>query len=132
MSSGRSSPTPGSPRSASPGIPTGAHLFHSPHELNRALSASAAGREWAVLVPAWSTVVGLLTYFTYYALAFYATPPFDDMSTISDSRALVPDGDWAATARATALPQPYDIPIGLVNRVLYDAPRESRAAGPAG
>jgi len=42
-------------------------------------------REWALLFPAWSMVLVLLTYFTYFSLALFATPAFSDISTITDS-----------------------------------------------
>ncbi|TFY79698.1 hypothetical protein EWM64_g4312 [Hericium alpestre] len=77
-------------------------------------------REWALLVPAWTVVVVLLTYFTYFALAFYNTPPFDDIWTITDAKALHPDPDTPNPYHPRAIPELYDIPITLVNRVLYD------------
>ena len=40
-------------------------------------------RGWALLFPAWSMVLVLLTYFTYFSLALFATPPFSDISTIT-------------------------------------------------
>ncbi|KAJ8509011.1 hypothetical protein ONZ45_g8780 [Pleurotus djamor] len=91
-------------------------------------------REWAILIPAWSIIVILLTYFTYFALALRATPGFEDMATITDSLAHFPPEstsealstlssmpnayrEYALSEDAT--PELYDIPIGLVNRVLY-------------
>ena len=41
------------------------------------------GREWALLVPAYSIILILLTYFTYWALAFSSTPAFNDLRTIT-------------------------------------------------
>ena len=38
-------------------------------------------REWALLVPAWSIVVALLTYFTYFSMTIRGTPAFSDIST---------------------------------------------------
>ena len=100
---------------------------------------SAAGhREWALLFPAWSMVLVLLTYFTYFSLALFATPAFSDISTItgasnspgfslspvqppgpdSSGRLLDPATfDFADEGAATEM---YDIPITLVNRALYD------------
>ncbi|TFY65763.1 hypothetical protein EVG20_g5334 [Dentipellis fragilis] len=40
-------------------------------------------REWALLVPSWTVVLVLFTYFMHFALAFYNTPRFSDMSTIT-------------------------------------------------
>ncbi|KAK7685902.1 hypothetical protein QCA50_010709 [Cerrena zonata] len=105
-------------------------------------------REWALLLPSYSIVLVLLTYFTYFALALAGTPAFSDRSTITgetglqripvtrisdtdryitppDTKALLPDGNGAnlnpylAYAAPNAIPELYDIPIGLVNRVVY-------------
>lgn len=40
-------------------------------------------REWAVLLPAYSIMLVLLTYVTYFALALSGTPSFSDISTIT-------------------------------------------------
>ena len=40
-------------------------------------------REWALLFPAWSMVLVLLTYWAYFSLALFATPAFSDISTIT-------------------------------------------------
>ncbi|KZT71932.1 PIG-P-domain-containing protein [Daedalea quercina L-15889] len=84
-------------------------------------------REWAILLPAYSMVLVLLTYFTYFALALAATPPFSDISTITDSRAHLPPitglNSYFDHARPNAVPEMYDIPIGLVNRVIYGSRR---------
>jgi phosphatidylinositol glycan class P protein len=100
-----------------------------------------------VLIPAYSVVLALLTYFVYFALALFGTPAFSDMSSIIgtcaspraankftccvDSRAHLPPvnaerNSYAAFADKEVVPELYDIPIGLVNRVLYDS-RDSRA-----
>jgi len=88
-------------------------------------------RDWANLLPAYSAILILLTYFTYWALALFSTPSFGSLSTITDSRAHVADNPismagegfsnpYLAAALPNAIPHMYDIPIGLVNRVLYD------------
>ncbi|KAI0077363.1 PIG-P [Panus rudis PR-1116 ss-1] len=86
-------------------------------------------REWALLLPSYSIVLVLLTYYTYFALALAGTPSFSDLSTITDSRALLPDGQgvnaYLAHAEPNAIPEMCDIPIGLVNRVVYG--REERS-----
>ncbi|KAH8084338.1 PIG-P [Cristinia sonorae] len=89
-------------------------------------------RDWALLLPAYSIILVLLTYFTYFALAISGTPAFSDMSTITDSRALLPAADdclnpYARHARENAIPESYDIPIGLVNRVVYGRRRKLNA-----
>jgi phosphatidylinositol glycan class P protein len=80
-------------------------------------------REWALLLPAYSVFLVLLTYFVYFALAIASTPPFRDTCTIVDSRAHIPPigpaNPYLAHARADTTPQLYDIPIGVVNRVAY-------------
>ncbi|KAJ6627976.1 PIG-P-domain-containing protein [Mycena sp. CBHHK59/15] len=83
-------------------------------------------REWALLFPAWSIVIALLTYFVYFALALYGTPSFSDMGSIIDSYAQLPPVDrdrnpYLSYARADVVPELYDIPIGMVNRVLYSS-----------
>ncbi|KAL6299224.1 PIG-P-domain-containing protein [Sparassis latifolia] len=89
-------------------------------------------REWAVLVPAYSVAVVLLTYFTYFALAFAGTPAFSDISTITDSKAHLPPVDapnpYLTHAQPGVIPEMYDIPIGLVNRVVYGGARPQRRA----
>jgi len=95
-------------------------------------------REWAILIPAWSIVLVLLTYFTYWALAIYDTPAFHDLSTITDglgsypppadvtelpSFISAPEEPYLAAASPSSIPRLYDMPIGFVNRVLYDAIR---------
>ncbi|KAJ3843134.1 PIG-P [Lentinula raphanica] len=93
-------------------------------------------REWSLLIPAWSIVVVLLTYFTYMALTIYGTPAFDDISAVTDSRAQYPlENDPSRSVYdqkaffSTYAPytqnegntnlELYDVPIELVNRVLY-------------
>ncbi|KAF8483458.1 PIG-P [Russula ochroleuca] len=81
-------------------------------------------REWALLVPAWTIVVVLLTYFIYFSMTIRGTPAFSDISTYTDSRGQYPDvsgpNPYLAYAQPNAVPEAYDLPIGLVNRVLYD------------
>ncbi|CCL98228.1 uncharacterized protein FIBRA_00222 [Fibroporia radiculosa] len=93
-------------------------------------------REWAVLLPAYSIVLVLLTYFTYFALALAHTPAFSHISTITDSRAHLPPPDvpspYLAHAHPNAIPEMYDIPIGLVNRVIYGPRTPPAELPPAG
>lgn len=98
-------------------------------------------REWALLLPAYSIVLVLLTYFTYFALALADTPGFADISTITDPKAHFPapapesgpraPSPYAAAAQPGAVPQLYDVPIGLVNRVMYSG-RSMRSRARAG
>ncbi|EIN08569.1 PIG-P-domain-containing protein [Punctularia strigosozonata HHB-11173 SS5] len=74
-------------------------------------------REWALLLPAWSMVLVLFTYAVYLALALAGTPQFSDVSTITDPYFAYAFDD--ANPERAAVPEMYDIPIGLVNRVTY-------------
>ncbi|OSD05237.1 PIG-P-domain-containing protein [Trametes coccinea BRFM310] len=108
-------------------------------------------REWALLIPAYGMVLVLLTYFTYFALALARTPAFNDISTITDSKAHLPGphphgatattatiptttssgaayAPYLAHARPDAIPEMYDIPLGLVNRVVYGPRRQPEPA----
>ncbi|RPD61462.1 PIG-P-domain-containing protein, partial [Lentinus tigrinus ALCF2SS1-6] len=83
-------------------------------------------REWSLLIPAYGMVLVLLTYFTYFALAFAGTPSFADMRTITgESRVLHRRrrdrnyNPYLEQAKVDAIPELYDIPLGLVNRVVY-------------
>ncbi|KIM91644.1 hypothetical protein PILCRDRAFT_810925 [Piloderma croceum F 1598] len=91
-------------------------------------------REWALLIPAYSVIVCFLTYFSYFALAIAGTPAFSDMSTITDSRAHLPPTNnpnpYLAYAYPNAIPELYDIPIGMVNRVIYGPRRSITPAEP--
>ncbi|KAI0087403.1 PIG-P-domain-containing protein [Irpex rosettiformis] len=96
--------------------------------------------EWALLLPAYTVVLVLLTYCAYLALALAGTPSFSDVSTLTDSKAHLPDADvptnpYLSHARPNAIPVMYDIPIGMVNRVIYSVPSRqggNNAAAPPG
>ncbi|KAF7326014.1 PIG-P domain-containing protein [Mycena kentingensis (nom. inval.)] len=103
-------------------------------------------REWAILVPAYLVVICLLTYFVYFALALYGTPSFADTSAFIGSfnfrplnilsdvmqirvptcrpSARAKRTPYLAYARPDKVPEIYDIPIGLVNRVAYGPHRK--------
>lgn len=40
-------------------------------------------REWAILIPAYSVILILLTYLTYWSIALYNTPSFADICTVT-------------------------------------------------
>ncbi|KAG2154181.1 PIG-P-domain-containing protein [Suillus bovinus] len=83
-------------------------------------------REWALLLPAYSIVVVLLTYFVYFGIAIARTPAFSDPSTFIDTKAHLPALDIHVNhADPNAIPELYDVPIGIVNRVVY-GPHRSR------
>ncbi|KDQ58662.1 hypothetical protein JAAARDRAFT_128781 [Jaapia argillacea MUCL 33604] len=84
-------------------------------------------REWSLLIPAYTIVVILLTYFTYFALAIRATPAFNDLSTMIGELTLVssnldatkPHQYLSHLQKDGAMREMHDVPIGLVNRILY-------------
>ncbi|EGO03706.1 hypothetical protein SERLA73DRAFT_83811 [Serpula lacrymans var. lacrymans S7.3] len=80
-------------------------------------------REWSLLLPAYSIVLVLLTYFVYFSLAIAATPAFSDVSAFTDSKALLPPigvhDSHISYTKGDAIPELYDIPIRTVNWVLY-------------
>ncbi|QRV76403.1 phosphatidylinositol N-acetylglucosaminyltransferase subunit P [Ceratobasidium sp. AG-Ba] len=82
-------------------------------------------REWALLIPSYAVFLALLTYFTYFALAIYATPSYSELKTLTD-RHSHPRVDMFQTGLSTTshfaeepVPQAHDLPIGFVNQVLY-------------
>lgn len=89
-------------------------------------------------------MLAILTYISYSALAIHATPAFNEMNSITggealqtakkaitnpkwstDGRVALPsaeDGDYnpyTASVHPDNIPELYDIPIGMVNSVLY-------------
>ncbi|TFL07240.1 PIG-P-domain-containing protein [Pterulicium gracile] len=83
-------------------------------------------REWAILLPAYSIVLVLLTYFSYFALAFSGTASFSDINAIQDTSPHIPtlrDGSKNPFLERSQDPDSfeecYDVPLGLVNRMLY-------------
>ncbi|KAJ3822735.1 hypothetical protein F5880DRAFT_1443288, partial [Lentinula raphanica] len=78
-----------------------------------------------LLIPAWSMIMVLLTYFTYMALTIYGTPAFDDISAVTGSRSVYDQeafflsyASYTQNEGNTNL-ELYDAPIELVNCVLY-------------
>ncbi|GLB42342.1 putative PIG-P [Lyophyllum shimeji] len=88
-------------------------------------------REWAVLLPAWSIVLVITTYIVYSSMAIAATPSFSDMSSMTDNRVLFPTDpdDHSPYLNAGSKPALYDIPIGMVNRVLQEPEDQTFQAG---
>lgn len=107
-------------------------------------------REWTLLLPAYSIVIVLLTYFVYFAIAIARTPAFSDPSTFIgeqspkiisvakqqvDTKAHLPALGAIQQFRHAdpdVIPELYDIPIGVVNRVVYGphrSPHENRPSG---
>ncbi|KAG8698018.1 hypothetical protein FRC08_006179 [Ceratobasidium sp. 394] len=88
-------------------------------------------REWALLIPSYAVFLVLLTYFTYFALAIYATPSYSELKTITDQhshphvQAFQTDMSGAPHSIEEPIPQAYDLPIGFVNQVLYGKRRRT-------
>ncbi|KAG1826676.1 PIG-P-domain-containing protein [Suillus variegatus] len=92
-------------------------------------------REWTLLLPAYSIVLVLLTYFVYFAIAIARTPSFSDPNTFIDTKAHLPALDvnqHLKHADPGAIPELYDIPIRMVNRVVYGPHRSRNEMRPSG
>ncbi|GEM07252.1 phosphatidylinositol N-acetylglucosaminyltransferase subunit P [Rhodotorula toruloides] len=94
-------------------------------------------RDWALLVPAWVVMLVAFVYVSYFFLNMHNTPRLNSLSLLDDSRAFVhpparppalsngaprpPTPLWAhaVLAEEDAIPPLYDLPIEVVNRVLY-------------
>ncbi|PPQ69675.1 hypothetical protein CVT24_001208 [Panaeolus cyanescens] len=91
-------------------------------------------REWAILIPSWTVVLVITTYIVYSSIAIRATPAFDEMNSLTDARISVPsrtdsgENPYISALEPNAIPELYDMPIGMVNRVLYrnDKDRSSK------
>ncbi|KAF8348351.1 PIG-P [Amanita rubescens] len=94
-------------------------------------------REWAVLFPSWTVALFTFTYFAYSMLAIARTPSFNDTNSISDrhSRSQTPKlstnqyDPFLAAAMPGSAPETYDMPIGMINRILYGKPPYARRPG---
>ncbi|KDQ11134.1 hypothetical protein BOTBODRAFT_35667 [Botryobasidium botryosum FD-172 SS1] len=95
-------------------------------------------REWAILVPSYTAIVILLTYFSYFSLAISSTPSFSDLRAFTDTYAHIPvstdphqptSSPLLDYASPDAIAETYDIPIGLVNRVVYRDTRRVKLKG---
>ncbi|ORY92781.1 PIG-P-domain-containing protein, partial [Leucosporidium creatinivorum] len=100
-------------------------------------------REWALLVPAWTIMLAALVYFSYIALNIFITPSLDSLHTLTDHNAyLLPfpapaEGDETPhplLANSVCLPEDavpplHDLPIGLVNRVVFGDYRRKQGKG---
>ncbi|TFK72475.1 PIG-P-domain-containing protein [Pluteus cervinus] len=79
-------------------------------------------REWAILIPAWATALAMFTYTTYSSMAIAATPSFSEMNSVTDNKGSFPSDStspYVLAAQPNAIPELYDIPIGLVNQVVH-------------
>ncbi|KZV72734.1 PIG-P-domain-containing protein [Peniophora sp. CONT] len=71
-------------------------------------------REWALLVPAWTVVLVLLTYWSHLAIALFRAPALSEPCTLTVA--------CGAPLPPLSRLEPVELPIGLVNRALYKAP----------
>lgn len=95
-----------------------------------------------MVVPCYLMIVVLLAYFSYAALSVYLTPPFDSPELITgqsmnhslhrrltspDRHCNIPprqageDAYYWKFAERDSIPEAVDLPLDLVNRVLYPA-----------
>ncbi|KAI0743187.1 hypothetical protein BC629DRAFT_1445594 [Irpex lacteus] len=58
-------------------------LLPTPTSFGSGSLGTLAGKEWALLLPAYTVVLVLLTYCAYLALALSGTPSFSDVSTVT-------------------------------------------------
>ncbi|TNY18659.1 PIG-P-domain-containing protein [Rhodotorula diobovata] len=87
-------------------------------------------RDWALLVPSWIVMLVAFVYSSYFCLNLYNTPPLSSSELLDDPRAFVPPPPrppraptplWAHSVllEQDAIPPLYDLPVEVVNRVLY-------------
>ncbi|WWC87290.1 uncharacterized protein L201_002178 [Kwoniella dendrophila CBS 6074] len=94
-------------------------------------------RQWAIIVPCWLMVVVLLTYWSYAALVIYRTPDWNSIECITDPYANIPSQTNSTSKKDEMEIEPYyweavgdqassqaiDLPIDLVDRVIYQPRR---------
>ena len=91
-----------------------------------------ANREWAILIPAWITMAVVFVYIFYAAFNMHDTPPRSSLAHIADTYGHIhplpspKDGllhpiieNSQAHLAADGIPALYDLPIALVNAVLF-------------
>ncbi|WVQ68852.1 uncharacterized protein L199_007061 [Kwoniella botswanensis] len=103
-------------------------------------------RQWSIIVPCWLMMVVLLTYWSYAALTIYRTPDWNSIDCITDPYAGIPpiepiDSGTEQQENEDRRRAPYyfdavgdkassqavDLPVDLVNRVLYPPRKRSDA-----
>ncbi|ORX33495.1 PIG-P-domain-containing protein [Kockovaella imperatae] len=84
-------------------------------------------RQWAIVIPCWLMVVVLCTYLAYGGLTVYMTPSLDSPAFITDPYSNIPTREsptdppsdvYSRLVRGETT-EAVDIPIDMVNRVLY-------------
>eukprot|EP00667_Euglena_gracilis_P025666 EG_transcript_30283 len=86
---------------------------------------------WAVALPAWVLVTPLAAIAGYHAKYLMNTLPLDDRRTITDSHAKGEQPALGALSKDSSIRPVADIPISVVNKLLYHrrpAERRPRAA----
>jgi phosphatidylinositol N-acetylglucosaminyltransferase subunit P len=83
---------------------------------------------WASALPAHFCVSLFFTGMAYVGLNLMRTAPLDSLDTIHDnrSRALPPQGNWSMQQDGRCAPELADLPIKVVNRMLYQSPVPSK------
>ncbi|RUS33884.1 PIG-P-domain-containing protein [Jimgerdemannia flammicorona] len=77
-------------------------------------------RYWALAVPVWTFMLILFGFVTFIALSMMNTAPFDSFTAITDEHAnIVSNLAHNAHISEDFIPELQDIPIGVVNAVLY-------------
>ncbi|CAD6567358.1 MAG: hypothetical protein TREMPRED_003559 [Tremellales sp. Tagirdzhanova-0007] len=83
--------------------------------------------EWAVVLPSWMMVLVLFSYCVYAGITAFLTPSLDSINLITDRYSAMPrseekDGGrryYWRSADEEVTPEAVDLPLDLVNRVLY-------------
>ncbi|SCV74341.1 BQ2448_6773 [Microbotryum intermedium] len=84
--------------------------------------------EWSLLVPAWTIMLAAFIYFSYLSINLFITPPINSFDTLTDPFAfiLVPTEHDPHPLIANsillppdAVPPIHDLPVALVNRVVF-------------
>ncbi|RUP48000.1 PIG-P-domain-containing protein [Jimgerdemannia flammicorona] len=102
---------------------TGIYLLWAflPDEILRSLGITYyPSRYWALAVPVWTFMLILFGFVTFIALSMMNTAPFDSFTAITDEHAnIVSNLAHNAHISEDFIPELQDIPIGVVNAVLY-------------
>eukprot|EP00163_Fabomonas_tropica_P011653 TRINITY_DN2243_c0_g2_i2.p1 TRINITY_DN2243_c0_g2~~TRINITY_DN2243_c0_g2_i2.p1 ORF type:complete len:624 (+),score=146.15 TRINITY_DN2243_c0_g2_i2:143-2014(+) len=74
---------------------------------------------WALAAPAWILVLIAYVAFMYIALNMMSSAPTDSYNLVSDNLAAAPPADEGLAPSRHAVPPLYDIPAGLISRLMY-------------
>ncbi|GAA5808267.1 hypothetical protein MFLAVUS_001655 [Mucor flavus] len=78
-------------------------------------------RYWALAVPIWLMTIIWFIFFSFMSLSLLNTPPFTSYHCITDEHANLMrlDSEMVSDRPSDWIPELHDIPIGLVNAILY-------------